>query len=119
MGKLLDIVTVNFNTPEYIIPLVSSLHKSNAWVTDNVLVFDNSNTEKMPQGIFDGYSVSHIPNEIYSDINKLPPSKFPAAGSYNSARHAKTIQHILATIHSDYCLLVDSDIVFTNKLKSS
>ena len=113
MTNELAIITVNFNTPEYIKPLVSSLKKSNPWVNTPVTVFDNSTINKLSEGSYNGYVVKHVPDYIYQDINNLPPSKYPAAGSYNSARHAITLQYALSLIDSDFCLIADSDIVFT------
>ena len=114
----LTIATVNFNTPEYIFALGHSLHKYNTWYVNDLLVFDNSLTNKIPSKRFTPnnnatMNVHHVPDVIYTDINKLPESKYPAAGKYNSARHAKTIMYLMENIQTKYLLLVDSDIVFT------
>lgn len=92
----LSVCTVNFNTPEYIDALANSLHKTNSWITSLIEVFDNSTEAKLPLGKYKGLcNVHHVPDSIYHSIDILPPSKYSAAGKYNSARHAKTIDFFI------------------------
>ncbi len=107
------ILTVNFNTPEYIFALNKSLRKYNSWYKGNLIVYDNSTEKVLPDGITDCFDVRYVDNTIYECLDKLPPSKYPAAGRYNSARHTLTIDKMLKECDTDYCLLVDSDIIFT------
>ena len=122
MGNL-TIATVNFNTPEYIFALCHSLRRHNPWYSEPVLVFDNSETKTFKEGtaLLDDMppiTIKHVDDSIYNDINNLPVSKYPAAGNYNSARHAITIDWLMCYVHSSILLLVDSDIVFTTNFSA-
>ena len=113
----LTIATVNFNTPEYMFALSHSLKKYNAWYTDAIQVYDNSTIKVFPQGTIYSpdttpLSIKYVDDSIYQPINELPPSKYPAAGNYNSARHAITIDYLMSFVTTPYLLLLDSDIVF-------
>ena len=119
----LTVATVNFNTPEYIFALGHSLHKFNDWYVNDLVIFDNSVSNKIPNKRFTPannvtMTVYHVPDNIYADIDRLPESPYPAAGRYNSARHAKTIMYLLDFIKTRYLLLVDSDVVFTTNFIS-
>ena len=65
----LDLVTVNFNTPEYIFSLFKSLKKYNSWVDGSLTVYDNSPTGKMPAGNFGGFNVRHVSEHTLPFVN--------------------------------------------------
>ena len=117
MANDLAIITVNFNTPEYIFALNKSLRKYNPWYKEKLIVYDNSIKKVLPDVITDVLDVRYVEDKIYECLDKLPPSKYPAAGKYNSARHTLTIDKILKECKADYCLLVDSDIIFKNNFQ--
>lgn len=119
----LTIATVNFNTPEYIHALAHSIAKYTPSYHNALYVVDNGTTNRLPNGrlTMNGIcmlDVHHVDTSIYTDIDKLPPSKYPAAGSYNSARHAKTIDWMMNRITTKYMLLVDSDVVIIQNIES-
>ena len=117
MENNLSILTVNFNTSEYIFALNKSLRKYNKWYSSPITVYDNSTKKELPEGDCGELDIKYVDDKIYEVLNKLPKSKYPAAGNYNSARHTKTIDMILSECKSDYCLLVDSDIIFKQNFK--
>ncbi len=117
------IATVNFNTPEYIHALAHSIAKYNPGYRNALYVVDNGTTHRLPPGKLNMkglclLDVHHVDTSIYNDINQWPPSKYPAAGSYNSARHAKTIDWLMSRIDTNYMLLVDSDVVIVQNIET-
>lgn len=117
MDNKLSIITVNFNTPEYIFALNHSLRKYNTWYKQPIIVYDNSITKELKEIKTEQLDIRYVDNAIYKDIDSLPKSKYAVAGNYNSARHAKTIDMMLNNISTPYCLLVDSDIIFKMDFK--
>ena len=118
----ITIATVNFNTPEYIFALARSIAKYNPNYTNPLLVIDNGNINRLPPVTCKvdnvcGLSIHHVDNTIYNELNEMPISKYPAAGQYNSARHAKTIEYLLDKITTRYVLLVDSDVVIIQDIE--
>lgn len=114
----LSILTVNFNTPEFIFTLNKSLRKRFPEFTNKLIVVDNGNV-KLPEGNLTEMIVHYFDNELYKVLDELPLSKFPAAGNYNSAHHALTIDWAIKNlVKTKYLLLLDSDILFKeNPLK--
>ena len=116
----LTILTVNFNTPDYIYALVKSLHKYASWYKKPLIVVDNSTRKVLPQGNACGMDVVYFDTHNYSVLQALPKSRYAAAGNYNSAHHSITIDWAIKNlVKTPYVLLVDSDIVFTRDFRSN
>lgn len=113
----LTIATVNFMTPDYITILVKSLHKSNPWWDDEIIVYDNGPTKTTDPGHNDGFYAIHVPDSVYDDFKTMAKVNDPGWRNYASAKHAKTIQYLIDNTHTEYLLLLDTDVVFTDNFE--
>ncbi len=114
----LTILTVNFNTPEYIFALSKSLIKFFPEYKNSLIVVDNSTKKVYAEGTYNNLKIVYFDNNNYKELEELKPSKYPAAGNYNSAHHSLTLDwSIKNLVKTDYLLLLDSDIVFTKQIK--
>ena len=113
----LTIATVNFMTPTYIDVLRRSLYKTNPWYLGDLYVYDNGTTKTLPQGRINGLSVQHISESLYDEFLKMPICNEPGCRNYASAKHAKTLQYIIDTADTNYLLILDSDVIFTDSFE--
>lgn len=107
----LEIVTVNFNTPEFIFTLLSSFKKYNEWCNVKINVIDNSNFPILPAGETEDLNIEYFDKKLYKNLEKF--SKMSKEKTLASAHHCFTIDwYIKNRAKSDYLLLLDSDIIF-------
>lgn len=118
MTSNLSIMTVNFNTPEFIFALYNSLKKQNSWFQGTFYVIDNSDIKVLSKFNSKEIEIYHFDNNLYHFLDILPKSKYKVAGNYNSARHAFTIDWgIKNIIKTDHLLLLDSDIILNKDIE--
>jgi hypothetical protein len=113
----LTLATVNFNTPKYIEVLCSSLYKSNPWFNGVVHVYDNSDKTPLTPGQYAGYFVHNVDTSLYSEFNSMPRVNDPGWRNYASAKHAKSLQYIIDSTQTDFLMILDSDIIFTDSFE--
>ena len=114
----LTLLTVNFNTPEYIFALSKSIKKFFPEYKNKLIVVDNSTRKTFDAGMTGDLNVVYFDDTLYKELEALPPSKYTIAGNYNSAHHCLTIGWAINNlVKTDYLLLLDSDIVFTKNVK--
>ena len=113
------VYTVDFNTPEYIIALNSSIRKHNKWFIEKLKVFENSTIDVSSLYRIPQLEITPVDKTIFKELDALPKSKyFIQAGNYNSARHTKTLDWILKNSKEDCCLLLDSDVIIRTDFKN-
>lgn len=113
----LTIMTVNFNTPEFIYTLVSSYKKYNSWCKEKIYVIDNGCVKDIPEGEYSDFILEDFDKSLYRDLEQY--SKNSKEKTLASAHHAFTIDWFIKNrVKTDYLLLIDSDIIFKRSFEN-
>lgn len=118
MENNISIMTVNYNTPEFIFTLISSFKKYNKWCkTLKIDVIDNGVNKELPEGSFDNFTVKYFDKKLYSFLEKY---KYKSKDkTLASAHHSYTIDWYIKNVcKTDYLLILDSDIIFTRSFET-
>lgn len=95
MNKLFTLMTCNYNTPKHILTMLRSFVKTNGDGPWNLVLFDNS-TDEISSGLLNENEIFHY---------RTP-----------GQTHSPTIDKLLLNCKTKYALLVDSDIIFRQKI---
>lgn len=113
----LTIMTVNFNTPEFIFTLVSSYKKYNRWCNEKIYVIDNGTVKDIPAGEYADFILENFDKSLYHDLEKY--EKTSKEKTLASAHHSFTIDWFIKNrVKTDYLLLLDSDIIFKRSFEN-
>lgn len=115
-GNDLTIFAVNHNTPLLIYALMKSLRKQNPWCDSVLHIIDNSSKKELPEIETGNFIVEYFDNALYKNLETFAAKT--KSGPLGSAHHAFTIDWFIKNrVKTDYLLLVDSDIVFTDNFE--
>ena len=115
---MITFVTVNFNTPLFIMALCGSLRKCHPQC--NIVVLDNSTVSPLSSKLINQFNIQYIDNtsgkilnfdELFYRWNLPIHDKFVQINNLGSAKHTLTIDWLMYNLPYSDIVLMDSDVL--------